>query len=81
MKCNAFKTSTMKKKILHLVNNNDMLVVSHFSVNTTNTISLHTMLDFKAQLFMIDKWFAQELRLTSLNLEPSTFTIVTLVGA
>lgn len=56
-----------------------MLVVSHISGNIICATFLYIMIDSSAQLVMIDKGLAQELGLTTIDLEPYLFTIVTLV--
>nr|PNR52474.1 hypothetical protein PHYPA_008848 [Physcomitrium patens] len=75
------KYQNLPLKIVQLViNNNNMLIVSHTSGNITRATPLHVMLDFKTQPFMIDKQLAQELGLIPTNLEPCLFIIVTLIG-
>lgn len=54
-------------KVIQL-NNNNILIISHTSGNTTYARPLHTTLDFRAQPIMIDMRLFQELDLTFIDL-------------
>nr|PNR43456.1 hypothetical protein PHYPA_015837 [Physcomitrium patens] len=75
------KYQNLCPRVIWLVNNNNIVIVSHTNGNTTCAILLHVMLDFKAHPVMIDKQLVKELCLAPTYMEPFFFTIVTSIGS
>lgn len=70
----------MKLGVELLVNDNDILIIGGMESDTTCATPSRVMMDTWAQPVMLDKRLTQELNLTSLDLDPCPFTIITLVG-
>lgn len=76
----VWKCQNLHQRIIWLINNNNMLIISYTSGNTTRAIFLDVILDFEPQWVIINKWLSQKLDLTPTDLKPYFFTIITWVG-
>jgi len=76
----ARECHSLQPSVVQLLNDNNVLVVNCTDDNTTCIKPLWVMMDFGAQPIMIRKRLAQELGLTTIDLEPCLVTIVTSVG-
>ena len=66
--------------VVHLVNDDGVMVVGRTNDNSIGATPLRVMLDSRAQPVMIGKQLAQDLGLSAIDLEPCPFTIITSVG-
>lgn len=71
----------MKPGVVRLVNYNGIIIFGRTGCNITRATPSWVMMDTWAQLVMLGKHLAQELNLTTSDLEPCPFTIITLVGS